>query len=641
VLALVWQPMLRRWLRLLRCKLLLGLLTLVVPVFLQARPQVTDLVSNLVSKAQRMKLSQSRSWHRLNHYQNSLLFSTRSSIRGGFFLHAHGESDPEAELEVTLQKMFSSDLDTRKKTQCKYLARREFLARSLEIPEQELEVCDLSTDWLRRLGAQKLSLVFASSFMNSAGSSFGHTFLKLGNPQNEGALELTDYGINFSAKTSDTQGALYALKGLFGNFPGTFSMLPFHQMMRDYLNLEGRDIWEYRLNLTPAEVQRLLFALLELEGYYFDYYFLDDNCSFQLLKLLEIAKPELELLGSDEMFVIPLDTVKRLQRTPGLILRREPRASLQTVFRSRLQELPRSSLYKIKEFSEGQPSALSDWSTPELELAQYHLALRQLEQPQLESWRRAQDQVSRVRARRPEKSAFDKEEFEKGLRPPEDSPDSSAVGLGGFQKGSKSGAEISWRFAFHDLLEPDAGAATWSELEVLYFRFRRDGASERSYLEEGRLLSMLSTSPVHILDQPVSWGVRVGAFQNGEELGHLSPLLQGLVGNSLDLRGSDLRWCLFAKGSAQETPDLRIGGGVGVETFFLAQLGSKLRVQAGVEKLYFTDWEMQANRIRGLWAVNSQFELVADSRGLQWTPRGRAATWSDDKSLRLQYQFLY
>jgi hypothetical protein len=539
--------------------------------------------------------------------------------------------------------MFSDEAEVRRNTQCKYLARREFLSRSLGIAEQELETCEFSADWIRRLGAQKVSLIFASSFMNSAGSSFGHTFLKLNNPKNEGALELTDYGINFAAKTSDTEGALYALKGLFGYFPGAFSMLPFHQMMKDYINLEGRDLWEYHLNLTPIEVRRLLYAVLELEGHYFDYYFLDDNCSFQIMKLLEIAKPELQLLGEDEFFVIPLDTVKRLRRSPGLITGEELRPSLQSQFRARLLEMPRSSLYKIKEI---RSDKLDELNIDELELSQYYLALKQVDDSSVDYWRKAQDQVSRARARRSEKSSFNTEKLQLNQRLPENSPDSTSFGVGVFEKGSLRGTEISWRFAFHDLLENDAGAAKWSELEVLNFRFRRESSSQISYLEEGRIISMLSTSPVNVLFQPVSWGVMAGAFQNGKDLSHLSPLIQGKAGNSLDLYSSDLRWCLFAKGSVQEDPDLRVGAGIGAETFFLVQMGSRMRTQLGIEKLFFQNWELQATRVRGLLDLGANLELVAEFHEELWSssqdgPRGQARFWTNDKLLRLQYQFLF
>jgi hypothetical protein len=151
---------------------------------------------------------------------------------------------------------------------------------------------------------------------------------------------------------------------------------------------------------------------------------------------------------------------------------------------------------------------------------------------------------------------------------------------------------------------------------------------------------------VNVLFQPVSWGVMAGAFQNGKDLSHLSPLIQGKAGNSLDLYSSDLRWCLFAKGSVQEDPDLRVGAGIGAETFFLVQMGSRMRTQLGIEKLFFQNWELQATRVRGLLDLGANLELVAEFHEELWSssqdgPRGQARFWTNDKLLRLQYQFLF
>ncbi len=55
--------------------------------------------------------------------------------------------------------------------------------------------------------------------------------------------------------------------------------------------MEQRDLWEYRTNLTEAEVRRMTLHILEMQGIYTDYYFLDENCSYDLLFLLEAARP--------------------------------------------------------------------------------------------------------------------------------------------------------------------------------------------------------------------------------------------------------------------------------------------------------------------------------------------------------------
>lgn len=607
----------------------------------------SDLRTSLLNRSHELELSKAKQWIRLNHYKKSIFGNYSSSIRGPFFLSPQGPSSPEAELDATIVAMFSDDTVLRKKTQCRFLARREFLAQQLKISTDQLETCEFNSDWIKRLGAQKVSLIFASGFMDSAGSSFGHTFLKLINPKNQGGLELTDYGLNFSARTADTQGALYAINGLLGLFPGAYGMLPYHQMMKDYINLEGRDLWEYSLNLTPTEVERLIFAVLEIEGAYFDYYFLDDNCSFQLLKLLEIARPDLELIGDDEMFVIPLDSVKKVKSVQGLIESEKHRPSLQSRFRSELRHVNRSGQLKIKNYFDEIETVkssheLDSWSSEELDLAQLYVDIKRASDPT--EHKSVKDRLARARSRRGQSAEHPVEQ----PLSPLGSPDSSSLGLGSFEKSGRSGQELSWRFAFHDLLERDEGAARWSSLEVLSFRLRRESSSEKTHLEEFRLIDMLSTAPVTPLFQPMSWGVRIGTFQNGEDLSHSSILAQAKVGNSIDLlpwlvdnNESWLRWSLFAKGVAQETPELRYSPAVGVESFFLVNPLRGLRAQLGAEDLFYNaGWENQSFQVRAIFDLNKGFELVSEWQQKVWIAPTRQRTDSIDKSLRIQYQFL-
>jgi len=44
---------------------------------------------------------------------------------------------------------------------------------------------------------------------------------------------------------------LFAINALIGVYPGMFSIMPYYLKVREYNDLENRDIWEYELNLTP------------------------------------------------------------------------------------------------------------------------------------------------------------------------------------------------------------------------------------------------------------------------------------------------------------------------------------------------------------------------------------------------------
>lgn len=58
--------------------------------------------------------------------------------------------------------------------------------------------------------------------------------------------------------------------------------------------------------------RKILLHLWEMQNAELDYYFLDENCSYQLLSLLEIAREDLALTKEFSVQAIPSDTVRVL-----------------------------------------------------------------------------------------------------------------------------------------------------------------------------------------------------------------------------------------------------------------------------------------------------------------------------------------
>ena len=76
--------------------------------------------------------------------------------------------------------------------------------------------------------------------------------------------------------------------------------------------MENRDMWEYTLDLDQSELDWLIDHLWELKDINFDYYFFDENCSFRLLELVEVARPGSELLSELRFAEVPVNTVRAL-----------------------------------------------------------------------------------------------------------------------------------------------------------------------------------------------------------------------------------------------------------------------------------------------------------------------------------------
>ena len=165
--------------------------------------------------------------------------------------------------------------------------------------------------------------------MNNPASMFGHTFINI---ETENRSRLLSHAVNYSAFTTETNGLVFALKGLSGFYKGYFSILPYYEKVQEYSDINQRDIWEYRLNFTQAEVKKMVMHIWELQEIYAYYYFFDENCSYHILFLLEAARPGLHLTDQPNWWVIPIDTVRALQDA-GVIESAEYRPSRATKIR--------------------------------------------------------------------------------------------------------------------------------------------------------------------------------------------------------------------------------------------------------------------------------------------------------------------
>ncbi|MGH7788632.1 MAG: DUF4105 domain-containing protein, partial [Candidatus Binatia bacterium] len=289
----------------------------------------------LIAAARAQRLAADPQWLALVHYQPRRLGGVRSAVDSAWFFQApDGATDPQAELEATLRVFFAADAQMKdgEPPQCALRARYEWLARRLQFDPLRLppQACVEFDQWRTGLGATGVTLIFPEAYMNNPSSMFGHTLLRLDTGPPGARQDLLAYGTNFSADTGSDGGIAFAFKGMLGFYPGRFTIQPYYEIVRVYGDWERRDIWEYQLALSQADVDLLVAHLWELRGVEFDYYFFDENCSYQLLALLEAARPDLHLKDQFGVWVIPADTVRVVVGEPGLVTSTSFRASAGT-----------------------------------------------------------------------------------------------------------------------------------------------------------------------------------------------------------------------------------------------------------------------------------------------------------------------
>jgi Domain of unknown function (DUF4105) len=280
----------------------------------------------LLTRARTLGVAESIAWLRLLHYRPDAERRSVSQIDGKtFFLAPNGARDPAAELEATL-RAFSLPLEAGREDEhalCRFPARRRMLDERLHFTGAlHTPTCPALARYLAVLDPESVAAVYAANYLNNPASAFGHTFLRLRKRRPKGSAVPDDalaFGVEYVANTDTENPFLYAFKGLTGLFPGVFRFHSYESKLHEYANGEARDLWEYELDLTHAEVTMLALHLWELSTTHLDYYYLTKNCSYHLLATLEAAAPRIDLVSRLNFVVLPRDTIKALYRIPGLV----------------------------------------------------------------------------------------------------------------------------------------------------------------------------------------------------------------------------------------------------------------------------------------------------------------------------------
>lgn len=274
-------------------------------------------IVNLIKQAAKKNLADSSYWHFLMHYQPSYFGnSVQSEVHSDqFFLAPNGKTEPAEELNATIRAFFSSEeKNPDAHPQCRFKARYNWLKKSLDwhdinLPEYE---CPRYKKWSYSGKVQSISLIFATGYLGSPASYFGHPLLKFNLSSELSSTNLLDPALNYGALTPDKENPfVYAFKGLFGGYDGGFTHQFFFYNNHNYSETELRDMWEYELDLTKEQVELIVSHTWELLGNKFTYLFLYDNCASRMAQLLEFVIDQ-PLLPRHVPYAIPHTVFERL-----------------------------------------------------------------------------------------------------------------------------------------------------------------------------------------------------------------------------------------------------------------------------------------------------------------------------------------
>lgn len=442
--------------------------------------------------AQRLHLAASPAWRALLHLRPGSHVSDLQDP--AFWLDP--SHDPERELDATLEGLTGPQAA---QVAERFPARADWLRESLgvDLPRSR----GFEQAW-QRLAPRDAFLVFADAYTASPASMFGHTLLVIRPARGSDPLA---QAVNFAAKTGDVGGAAYAWRGMTGHFDGAFSLMPYHEKLQEYAHAEHRDLWEHPLQLSPEALRRLTAHIWEVKGLTSPYYFFTRNCAFQLLHLLQVARPDLDLFSPLPFWILPLDTLRSAQAA-GLLGPPRWRPSLASQVRLAASGLAPEETRAARQATRGSSRALDSLAPPSraraLDLATAWLqAERTRGRLDLDTYQSRQLDLLKKRA-----ALGIRLEPSTPATPPGPlaSHPSQRVSLGTSRDGDQRSLDLSWRPVLHDWMDPQAGQPFGSEVTFLDLGLRLQPGRAPT-LGPTTLLRVRSFRPVDAWFQPPAW----------------------------------------------------------------------------------------------------------------------------------------
>ncbi len=513
-------------------------------------------------------------WLKLLHYQDG-----KSTIDGGdFFFATDGRKNPEAEAVAFIKALKENKIVGPRKqtTYCAFPERTRFVREKTKVFLSEhvlQQTCDLYNDYIAQFhDPQKISLVFSSAYPNNPASMFGHTFLKI---HSKRQTDLLDVGLNYAASVSDNENPFaFFWFGVTGGYRGRWSIEPYYVKVQDYVKFESRDLWEYEIDWTPFEVRRFLDHIWEVENNsYSDYYFFDENCSYQILASIEAIRPEWNLL-TYKIYVIPGESVKFLMNEPTAIREVRYRPSLLKKAQSSYELISTEEKEKYVHVLKTQSvSELKYLSVQALDTMLVEMELKRNQDKEFEkSWLPFQTSLRVERASRglsDSKANPTSQGRASRVTRPDYGHDSYTFESGtGFKKVKSASrpdsvenffASFKIKTAYHDLLNSDQGFSQFSEIDFPWAEFTLESKNKFRIQELGAI-ETISLSPINHFKSPVSFKAKF-AMENYEDDLHQFYYLNGQMGfgAATDLGHSESRIYVLGIVESEMAPQFEKG----------------------------------------------------------------------------------
>ena len=471
-----------------------------------------------------------------------------------FFLNDGGRANPQGEFLSSVQ-IFNQKNNQEK---CAFPARFLYLQRKGWV-QGNLRDCKDYQKFLADVQPKAVTMLFTNAYMSNPSSLFGHTLFRIDTKRK--GTQLLAHGANFGADTGDETGVLYALKGLWGGYYGTFGIKPYYDVINLYNNIENRDIWEYELNLSDAELELFTAHMWEMQRAKIRYYFLSRNCSYVLLLMLDAVRPELQISQKFEGYTVPLATLKAVNEVPGLVKNANYRPSRQSKLKYRAEQMNSRQYGTFIEIIHDNKIDLSSLNEEEqadvLETAYQYVQYKYVDGDlELADYRKKSLKLLVARSKIVnQRQYFD--ELKEGENPVEAHKAKQVGAILGYRNGDGF-QEIGFKPVYTSLLDDSYGLLKGAEINLLDGKIRHYDSRNKWELSEFNLLSIKSLAGADAMFAPLSYDIKFGYRElfdakTGDDSGTV--VLETGVGQSYALTKNTLLY-------AMSVPNVAYGGGL-------------------------------------------------------------------------------
>lgn len=628
-----------------------------------------QLLASWRTQAKAKNLAQHTTWRRLLYFfddQRNLIGKKKDSSivdDAAFYLSKNGQHDSAAELDALLVALADEiatipDKDNstannkpskhsapnlvqtpvQSSVLCRFPARVQWLTETLNIDKSGLQTdCPELNEWMQKLAPEQLSIMFAQEYLDNPISAFAHTLLRIDSKASVDDPSQIHHAValNYTVGGDSSDNFLvYAIKSMSGGYDNLIEIDPYPEKLAKYLQEDERDAWTYQLALTPVEVQQIMLHVWETKDLKLPYYFTTDNCASEILRLIDVVRPQQHLLSRLPYAVIPSDVVQLLDSenlltstnyTPADSTLRQ--AQLNKVKAQRAQlGYHNSAKQTLNEIKSAQLNPISSMSADGQTLLPRRIAVA-------------------------DNNPIDRHPLQLGF-----------IGLG--QRGDNNYMDLGVRAGYHDTLDRPSGFPQFFDLEGAAATLRlydsdNDKANQPSsvVLQNVTLVRGRSFNPVNSAKKGKTWGASIeatrvndGSQQDGSDhlvgsLGYEAGWSWAFGTPSTGTGEMPPQLCYtFLAGTAQAGRGINKGYrvGAGVNAGCRYQINNQLRAQAELQLPYWYHGSSDESNARGhYWQPISTLGLQYDIDKKQALRINANYEWQDGIDAKEDIQLSY